>query len=134
MEHDIEMAYIGQYINKSIRVKLAKLTKEQIQTSVLLNWDRFRNPKLGLTSNTQKSRMTIVATTLFSASRYVLIATPILFALIFAAIFYFSFYPGLVISPGTIFVFFYFVFNAFYFLEAVRQSLNVQKAYKEMTE
>jgi len=124
MEHDIEMAYIGQYFNKSLRPKLQQLLKESTKIDMPLDWDSYRSNQLGFRAKSILYLTTTISVTLLSASRYVLISMPIVLSLISSIIFYISFYFILITNISALFDIIFFIFNVVYFSLALISCLD----------
>jgi len=130
-EHDIEMAYIGQYFNKKIRPRMVYLLKLEDSEAIILGWDRDRLTKMALIQKKPSNFLTVTfSVTLLSTSRYMLISIPILFSIVSAVLVYSYNYTVLSNIFINLFDIFLFILNLIYFSFAILYALQIRNTYE----
>jgi hypothetical protein len=129
MSHDVQMAYITQYIYRDIRSR-AFLLLEGTTTSIL-NWDHYRIELLFSSPKNPRQLAVRLTVGVLNAAQYALMLVPGVVSLVAAGVVYINYAS---IPPRDVvswFDFVLFIFDSFYLITIIPCALYVARAYKE---
>ncbi len=133
MEHDYEMAIIGQYIFQSIRESaLQELLPPRFRPSIL-SWDLYRSGAMFPERKQSTNIIIHAAVFLMSISRYGLVVVPSVVSIVGAGYFLAPSVIGGSLTFGAVWFVIYFVFDVLYVLLTFPYAFFIRRQYVQIT-
>jgi len=129
MAHDIQIAYIAQYLHKNIRSRVTMLLGG---SASVFNWEGYRNGLMYPQSNKPNHllvRLTVIA---LAIAQYIPTSVPAAISLFAAGLLYFTNFSIPAANAigwldiGLI------IFNSFYILASIPSAIYISRAYEEI--
>ncbi len=129
MAHDIQMAYIAQYIHRDIRTKTILALR---MTASVFNWEGYRNKQMYPKSQKFSSLAARLAIVVLSIAQYIPMSLPAVVSLLAAGLIYLTNFSILAADAIGWFDISLFIFGLFYFLASIPCALYITYAYEEI--